>query len=541
MTPKPTALLELLALVLVFWALRVGTGQVFYDAVPEAVYDHPSIAVGLLGHPLGLAVSLASLLPILARAALRWSAFEGGVALHWAAGGAVAVLAWSFTTYGFNHYYGHAHLVDRAMLLGLGVASLRNAAWLPAFVVWFLVLLSQFAHPMGMVRFPTIELRLARDVLLAIAGFVCLRSAGGLVRRGAASRPPDARMAVLFLLSLVAAYYVFPAIDKVRISPSGTEWVLDNDLSFLLVEASRHGWLHGWSPETFEALRRAISMSSPLLLGGALLLEFAALFLLASRRMALGLILALGAFHAATALISGYFFWKWLVVEACIAAGLWRLSEADARALFSRPSLIASMVVILAAGVYAKPTLLAWFERSYDYYFRFELVGDDGKVYSTDPSVFEPYTISFAYDRFNYLLPRLALRGQKNYWASFMLRRGGPEGVERVRARYGKPFWDDEAEAALDRYLVRSFQDRNRRGDALGWFAWLRPPVFQIRWVNRDPNPYEGQVAVRAVRVRYVEEYFDGARVVALRDQVVHEVRIGGGGAVDTPGAGRPE
>ena len=78
----------------------------------------------------------------------------------------------------------------------------------------------------------------------------------------------------------------------------------------------------------------------------------------------------------------------------------------------------------------------------------------------------------------------------------------------------------------LDTFLVAYFRSHNDSPRRLAWLDWLQPPDFQVRWVNRDPNPYDGEARVRAVRIRYIEEYFREGKTTLLRDQILHRVEI---------------
>jgi hypothetical protein len=513
------------AIALAFWALRVGADRVFFDALPESLYRHPVIALGIAGQPLLAAVGLASLLPLVRRASLGWSAIDAGRGLRILAMGVVLAIAWDSSTYGYNHYYARSHLVDRLLLLALGVGVWRNAAWIPAFTVQYLILLSQFAHPMGMHTYPPAERTLAHHLVLLLAGFVALRGAASWIPALRTPRPAGSQ-AFVVVLCVIAASYFLPGLEKIRISPDGTEWVLDNDLSWLLVEASRHGWRMGLSAEHLDLVRSAVSAWSPVLLAGSLVLELGAVLLVVRARLSLVILAALTGFHVVTTLVSGFFFWKWIVVDAAAGVAIWSLREADRRRVFAPRNVALSLLLIPLAFYYQQPNPLGWFDRPYGYLFRVELIDDKDKRYSTDPSAFAPYELVFAYDRFNYLMKRKALRGKKKYQVKWELQHGGPEGVDGVRRRHGHSRYSERARRRLDAFFVSYFESHNRNPRALWWLRPLQPPPFQVRWVNRDPDPYSRQGDVRRVRVRYVEEYFRGSAVFPLRDSVLHEVEI---------------
>ncbi len=516
----------LFALLLLCGLLRRLAPSLLSGGLPESFFHTSVFASSWIRDPRMLIVIGICALPLrhLRQEGSTWRALFAGKMLRVLAGTSALILAYSFATQAPNGYLDQSFAFDRWILIGLALAVCVHPAWIPLFLFQSLLWLAQFAHPLGMIYTPTVELRLPLDLLWVLATYAVLRA----VRPQQVSVLGREPTLLLVMLTVLSASYVFPGLEKLRISPHLHEWVLDNDLSWLWLEASRRGWGLALPASTFEGIRQLLSSCSPLLLAGSLVLELSAVLLLAGRRPALWVLPALVSFHLLSALVAGFFFWKWILVDLAALFAFWRMDAPTADALTRVRSRALGGALLLMSLFFLQPNRLGWFERPYSNHFRFELEGQSGARYSTDPSTFEPFDLTFAYDRFHFLTEPKALRGQKNYEAIRALRDGGAKNLEAVRQEFGRDLHDPAKRERLDKLLQRFFTNRNQRLTKPRWWTRLSPPAFQIRWVNRDPLPYHDQEPIVRVRIREIEEYFEADGVVPVQDQWIHEVEIPG-------------
>jgi hypothetical protein len=217
-----------------------------YRPLPESAYFSPFIGAQILTTPRAVSVLLATLLPLLfCWRTLRWSNFDFGNRLRWLFFGIAAVLAWKFSAYPYNYYYDQSHFFDRCLLVALAGLILVHPSLLPAFLLMASVLINQFYYPLLTQSWT--EKLLLFELLIAFNACLFLKIA---------LKRLNTDMILLILLSILGANYFSAGLRKLDISPHGYEWVLTNQMHYILAQVHEMGWLGFVGLEQFISLMK---------------------------------------------------------------------------------------------------------------------------------------------------------------------------------------------------------------------------------------------------------------------------------------------
>lgn len=220
------------------------------------------------------------------------------------------------------------------------------------------------------------------------------------------------------LLPLAAALqlgnYVASAWEKIRISPTWTEWLLHNRTETLVRVSDALGV---WSPASAlglaEGTHDTIAATRVLVNATTLAIEFLPLVAVFRLRWMVAALLLGAALHLGIFFATGLLFWKWIGLDLALAAGLWRMRDAwskgadeaviraeTAREVDARPRATsgsswpkrfipgaAALATILLQPLFMETVRLGWFDTAALNRVRFEAILADGSVVAV-PSTF---------------------------------------------------------------------------------------------------------------------------------------------------------
>lgn len=508
--------------------------------LPATGYDQPILLVELLrrsfvpeGSLLGSAQRVVPTLALCVvllrwRGALTapWRGWTGGPHLRVFVGVVTAVLAWAYATYDYNLYFDRAHLLDRAVLLGLAVA----VVWRPIFVWPFLALavamLWQFSYPIGhfSVAQPFV---LVRILLLFLAAWL-LRA---ITRRSWSAE-------FLFLaITVLASAYLRCGVGKVLLGASDDgllNWATHGHLYFLLLATHANGWLGHLDQTTVTSFAQTISRFDRIMVVGTLLLECGALFALLRRRILFAFLAGWIGFHLGVFALSGIFFWKWMLVEATLAGVLLARGSAQAFPIFKTSWFVLSLGLIVAGMSWFRPVNLAWYDSPLSYTYRFVGVGESGTRYALPPRFFAPYDYQFTLGNFHYAAD---YPGLDITWGAIwdrgiveqLLQPVGLAEIEAMERAEGRNRYDAEDAERLESFVRTFVTNYNRRRSKETILSAIAAPPHL--WSMAPANAYDGNEPLVEVAIHQVTGYFDGARFDELRDREIRRIPI----VVSTP------
>lgn len=442
----------------------------------------------------------------------RWADFENGARLRLLVVVIAALLAWIFATYDYNFYYGRAHGADRLALLALAAL----VYWRPVMVLPFATVLFavawQFTYPIEGWSWAA-PILLVRALLL-FAAFWLVRLLSGRARTAD----------LLFVLfCLVAAHYWVSGVGKLRLG-----WVGRDTVAFLLPSTYANGWLGFLAPSTIASAARALIVVNVPIKLATMLVECGSPFALA-RPGVLRIFLVLAIlFHAAIFLLSGIFFWSWILLEAVLLV-LFLRRTSPPMPIFTRAHFLLSVVLIMGGGLWFRPVRLSWLDARATYTYRMIAEGESGRAYPLGPLFFAPYDFQFTLNAFRYLAPdpRLSVTWGASgdpATALALQRAVRPEEVLALEATLGQVRFDSARAAAFDRFIGRFVDNWNRRPrDWHWWTPWRAPPLL---WTFPLRDPAAGDDRLVRVVVHEVVSMFDGERYLEIRDLPVRSIDV---------------
>jgi hypothetical protein len=287
----------------------------------------------------------------------------------------------TFSLYSATYYYS-LPITDPA--LGLLVGPLRWITVLCGLIAWFrpsfglLLFLYTFwfkkmaMENSGYTISPTDYTAVNEIGLFLIIGLL-LYSLGQKLRRFYHEKKRQAQPQVsthnntwqvlhVFLYLTIAVHfsnYFYSGLEKVLLNHSLTTWIFENHTEYLTLSAMEYGTLP-ISPilKAFPWIFLLIGHSIPLINFISLSSQFATIVALVRVRWMIALTILFDLFHVAIFLLSGIFFWKWIILNLSIVIGL----RCFPRGPIPRPAIAGAIVCLLSAPFLFFVVRLGWFD-----------------------------------------------------------------------------------------------------------------------------------------------------------------------------------
>jgi len=422
-----------------------------------------------------------------------------------------ALLAWTFSTYDTNLFFGQLHLLDRVLL----VILVGLIGWRPVFVAPYLVLvitlIGQLATPLT--GFSAAEPKLPIRILMVFLAFVVLRV---LTRR------IHVRDFTFVMLVMVASFYFVAGFGKLRLG-----WITHGQMDRLMVATYANGWLGFLEPSSVVSLARSMVPFDLVLRVLTLVAEVGALVALWRRSTLMGWLTMWAGLHVGVVLVSGIFFWKWLVLDIVLLLVLWK--QRDGQPIFTRPYFLASVGLILTSPLWLQPTDLSWFNSRITYTYRMVATVESGEEFSLSPQFFAPYDYQFTIGLLQYLSEHPLLPVA---WGATDLREvadavvdpDDPLALAGLEAELGRDFYDPDRAEVFDGFVRDFVSEVNRRETKTDWVSWFAP-VPQLVIFERD-DAFDGEERIVSVTVLLVTSQYDDTTYEEIRTEVLRVINI---------------
>ncbi|SKA79640.1 hypothetical protein SAMN02745166_00521 [Prosthecobacter debontii] len=537
----PAAAQTLMAMLIVFGLYRLFRQPV--SGWARADYTAQSFLLSLLAENALKPAFWGSLLlaggyAVFNRDLRSWGDLLRGGRMAWVAWTLIGVLVWTGSLYPFNFYFGQGHLVDRGIILLLGLVSLRFPACFPALLYAVVVTYLQWRVP-GLSDAEYTN----RKMVLDLAWVLC---AAGLARPLINRCLPKATYAfTLACISAALIHYWIPGVAKLKVGLDSWDWLLHDDLFNLSASTFVHGWSAFWDE---EGLVRLLAFLQPLALPMkvfVLVVELALITAFWNRRWFVLLSAGRVMLHAGIFFFSGDSFWNWIVLQIALTAAFieWpRRGQGDEKSaptmgaemrLFSWQSGAVAAVYLLITANSHMASNLAWFDSQVTERYSVYAVMKGGRRLYVKPDFFEPYDFAFIQSQFHFLLPEKVLTRTFGAIHEARVAQAAREArtVEAVRgliATHGKVQIDAKRTASFDGFLKRWFaQHRALEGVLPKTLHTLSPPLHAYVLSKETPDhTYQGEHPVERLEIEFERTLFDGERFVEMDHRVVHTVSL---------------
>lgn len=486
-------------------------------------YDDPVIFLSALANPIIAAGIVLSFVPlILNYRALQWRQFKWANTMRWLIFGALATLAWTFSTYDYNLYFNFPHHIDRFLLVLLVGLVFWHPAFIPVFLAQFFLVMAQFTIPLDGLTLADKSPLFHIPMLFAVCLYLV-----------AASRLKPSwyeyfrenlfQVFLVLSLSLLGANYFMSAIEKIRISPGVFTWMFENELFMHAIHVLSRGW---WGTLDENAKGQIVEMAKLVAVPFqffAFFVEFLGLAMLARRRWTIVFIMLFTLLHIGIFLESGIFFWKWIILNFLLAFLLWKMPANMVKQLFSKRNLVVSVIVIVFSGAYFYTVNLGWYDARLFHYFEIEGVGESGETYEIEKNFMDPYHMYFSFNRYLYLVDMKVVRGS-SYELIQKLKTLSRETLPAYVEAEGVNFFDQRFATRFDTFVQRFFTNLYERGHKE--LIWSRFDAPHHIWTFAEKSPYQLQERLTHVQVRFVQKFYDGQEVFTFRNEIVRTIPI---------------
>lgn len=501
-----------------------------FQGAKETFYAGPVIVFRAFQSPVFIAALVVTLLPLAFFRRLRWHGLDCGRPVRAFIGFVTLVSVWKFGFYDFNLYFAEAHLFDRALLLILGCGVLCNPAFLPMFLLMAVLLMGQFNQPFG--AYTGSDKRALLDTLIL---FSCVLSLKGFRRLPLRWRGTEIGVGPLFVylvLCMLGAFYFTAFCKKLALSPHLYEWMLMNEHVYLLVTKCARGWLSFLDPELLAALPTLVQKYQFLIGIGGICVELLGLVFLFRRGWAMFCLLCFVVLHGLIFVLSGIFFWEWMVVDTALILMLASLDERTRNLVFNKPAFLTSVAIIVVSPVsFFNPQSFGWWDTKLDNYTLVEAVGESGEVYQLANVFMTPYSLTFEQERFGFAADeKLISKGSssvKSFEAFQEINAAtSVEQVPALKEKWGANRFRPKQADKLDGFLRAYFTNLNEGRDRDLIFPKLQPPAHHAGTHLPQQLQRHDQIPERIVKVRLrlVETFYDGLEPIVFRDSAIREV-----------------
>ena len=445
---------------------------------------------------------------------LRWANISFNKILRLVFTFCALIICWILVGEKYNFYLNSWFLIDRIALLLLCVLISLHPVFIPLFSSAALLFYSQYFTPFNWLY--NYDIRPLFAILLIGNSLIFVDHFGIKVKH----------ILTLFFLVQLSSYF-YTAVAKFNISPHGFNWVTDNELFLLPLNAHLRGWLKPLGQNIYRPLTWIFVHFGVLI--SAIILGFEAIcvFGLSNRKLIIGLLISAIVIHVGIAIICGISFWVWVLLNLLLLY-----------ILFSHPELpvwlsgkyrgLKSIVLVSLGILIFQPIAIGWFDSRYQWYTEFEVKAENGKTYSFNKNDFGGYSYLFVHDALTNALPAKlpGFNGYSAMWQEAMLYKGVNENnVDSLRNLTGKCYYDSIQAQKLNIFLTLYFNNYNKRIEKKNGVAILSAPK-QLCMFDPDLPPLPAGKRVSEISI-WLKEYIyttDGYHDLGKRKMVQIEL-----------------
>ncbi len=472
-----------------------------------------------------------------------WRGFFPGGRLHYVVWTIIIILVWTTALYPYNYFFGRAHVMDRLVILLLGVATLRRPSIFPLLLLAVLTSFLQWQGT-GLADAESTNRKMILDMAFMLA-------AAGLARPWLLRWLP-ARLPMLTVVFIGAnlIHYWLPGLAKLKIGQNWADWALHDDLYHLTISTFLYGWNLLWDQAGVIRLHGALQALAVPLKIFVIFIEVALLTAFWNRRWFVFLAAGRALLHMGIYFFSGDTFWNWILAQLAIVAAFWHKEPEDevtpARsgglALFTMPVMLCSMIYMLLTAHSHKASKLAWFDSQITERYALHAVMEDGRRLYITPTFFEPYDFPMIQTQFHHLhLREDGTGGEKiltrtfgaihDWKAAHQMR--GIKTVDEARFMIqklgtvtAKPVRDAKHNPQFDEFLrtwMKNYQEQH--GVLADGLHFLSPPLHAYVYSTHPPEKtYRGESGVIMIEVEFERILFDGKAFHDIDRRVIREI-----------------
>ncbi len=513
-------ILSALTLLLVFCALDVII--INLTLLYHAAYQSEFISLQLI-KKLFLSRSLAILSIILMLSFIvayrkklfcTWASIENGLQIRPFILLCVFILAWRFLSYDYNLYFDQSHYFDRSLLLLFALLVYWRPLFLPLFLLLLAAIIWQFAIPLG--GYSWAQQNMPIRLLTLFVGAWLLRTISNR----------EWTYEWLFLsCCLVATHYWSPGLQKLKLA-----WINHASVHNLLPNTYSNGWLSFLSVDQMEQATSLLTTLNPLIVATTLFIQLGVVLCLWKRWLFISFLSLFLCFHLGILLVSGIFFWQWIMLEIGLSWLLTRTWFIKNYVFFNTPLFLLSIVLILTASFWAKPVPLAWYDANAAYTYKFEAITGNQHKHELSPRFFSPYTYQFSLGKFGYLVNRPLLgivwgSTQNKAVINGLKQVSNLSELSALERKIGTVKYNAKKAARFDQFIQQYISNLNQHKRPRLFPFSLLPSPPQI-WTFPSASAYAKLDAIKQINVYLMSSLYQQGKYKILSKELIRKIYI---------------
>ena len=425
-----------------------------------------------------------------------------------------ALVIWRNATYGYNYFFDVAFHLDRVLLIGIFILSF----WRPVFLVLVLplVFFIQGQLSINTISYSPAELSIP---IKLIAAFCTLIPFTLFLKR---------RFDPVFIwlaTVVVMSHYWTPAYSKFLIN-----WHEFGEIHNMLAASYAGGWLDFLDTESISSILKNISRFDKLAMIFTLVFETAVVFALLNRWLAILLLILASVFHIVVFVMSGIWFWQWLLIDLAFVYFL--LIKSD-KINYESPTLpiytrIIATILIALSPFWMGAARLGWHDSPVSYIYQLRAVNAENNITVLTPTYFTPYEYPFALNSLRFLSQSKTLDISWGATRDLKLVKklttiSTKEGVLQLIENQGLAKYDAARARNFDFFITEFVSNKQSRAAHKPWFDYLPAPQFLYTKLHSRQTL---QMQIQRVEVHRLTSWFDGVVFQTIDDTLVRTIDI---------------
>lgn len=428
----------------------------------------------------------------------------------------VLLATWLYAFSEYNYYYDKPYYFDRFLIIAIACLLFFYTWLLPFFIALIILWISQYNFPLEPIGLT--DRKIIYELLILFLSYLSVKTLFKI------------KVQTLWILvfSIIASNYFIPAIYKMKLGESWYQWVLDNEIWVHLRGSFCSTWLSFLSDAQRESLFLMVKNNNFIALLFTLLLEFSTIFILLKRRFTVLLLSLLCLFHVVVFIISGVFFWKWLLINVVLITLLIAYKKAFEQ-IFTKQNLILSVAIIGAAEWFFYPVQLAWWDFRLYETMSYEVIDENDKTYTLSTNQLRPYEQMGYYQKLNYLVPDsidIVNNDLTNHNVYNELKKMKTEDVKSWIHKNKRSTYNKEKVLKFEKFISTYFENYNNHINKKDVFI-ANFSTLDHGWRNKYPtNKFPENKCLKSFKVKLLQFYQTQEKSVLINENYIYKLQI---------------
>lgn len=372
------------------------------------------------------------------------------------------LICWVLCLEDYNYYLDNSFVFDRIFIVILGLLILINPVFIYFFALFTTIFYAQYFAVFDWVY---------REDFKPLFNSIYILSAIALVGIGIIKE----KYLVMYILVAIFSSYFYTAVAKLMISPNLFQWVFDNEMYLLPLNAQLRGWLNWIDPDIHNLLFYFFYKFEFLIALFVFLLEFVCVIGLKNRRTSIILLILFSCMHLGIALSIGLFFWSWFATNILVIILLFFYNSI----FFEKNVYLKSILCVIFGLFIFKPFPFAWFDSRYQWFSTIVVEDEEKNEYYYNRNDFGGYSYIFAHDFLHNIIPHSipGINGYSDsYFNSKILRNINFSNLEVLVEKNAINHYNQDWLNTTESFLNKYFANYNKEKHFLTLNKWLRAP-----------------------------------------------------------------